>query len=280
MGRDGVMLSSLAEKVHAGDRDRFESALFAPEEDRERLFALYAFNLELARAPWATNEPQLAAMRLRWWRDVIAAAYEQAAPRAHEVAEPLHELIQHTSLPRRWFEEMVDARLHDIEVAPFAEWSGLEAYLDATAGNLMRLAARILAPEARKEMDDVAGALGVSHGAARLLTATPALAAAGRTLLPLPPEARLRLFEGESSQGLRRAANRLAAIGRAHLWQARSERRAAPKRATPALLAAWRAPRILAIASGRRVDPLRDLAGESEFRRRLSLLWRGGMGQW
>ncbi|HXP95891.1 MAG TPA: squalene/phytoene synthase family protein, partial [Telmatospirillum sp.] len=44
-----IPLSYSAEQVRRFDRDRFGTALFAPPERREALFALYAFNLEVAQ---------------------------------------------------------------------------------------------------------------------------------------------------------------------------------------------------------------------------------------
>jgi len=44
-------------RVRAGDRDRFLATLFAPAPQRRALFALYAFNLELARIREAARHP-------------------------------------------------------------------------------------------------------------------------------------------------------------------------------------------------------------------------------
>ena len=65
--------------VERGDPDRFAAVMAAPVAARTRLWPLYAFNLEVARAPWVTKEPMIAEMRLQWWRDVVA----EPAPRAH-----------------------------------------------------------------------------------------------------------------------------------------------------------------------------------------------------
>ena len=43
----------------------------APVEARRVLFPLYAFNVEVARAPWVTSEPMIGEMRLQWWRDAL-----------------------------------------------------------------------------------------------------------------------------------------------------------------------------------------------------------------
>ncbi|MDE1903717.1 MAG: squalene/phytoene synthase family protein, partial [Alphaproteobacteria bacterium] len=60
--------SSLAAFVRQHDRDRFATAMFAPEPRRENLFALYAFNYELAKVRESVREPMMGRVRLQWWR--------------------------------------------------------------------------------------------------------------------------------------------------------------------------------------------------------------------
>src|SRR6202045_4412867 len=69
-------LSPVAALVRRHDRDRFQTVLFAPAARREALFALYAFNYEIARVRESVTEPMLGRLRLEWWREIIAAAYE------------------------------------------------------------------------------------------------------------------------------------------------------------------------------------------------------------
>ena len=61
--------------IRRHDRDRFQTALFAPAARREALFALYAFNYEIARVREVVTEPMLGRIRLEWWRENIAAAF-------------------------------------------------------------------------------------------------------------------------------------------------------------------------------------------------------------
>ena len=67
-------LSPLGELVRRHDRDRYQTALFAPADRREALFALYAFNYEIARVRESVTQPMLGQIRLQWWREVIDAA--------------------------------------------------------------------------------------------------------------------------------------------------------------------------------------------------------------
>ena len=52
-------------QVRQHDRDRYLTALFAPPARRPGLFALYAFNLEVAKVREAVSEPMLGHIRLQ-----------------------------------------------------------------------------------------------------------------------------------------------------------------------------------------------------------------------
>ncbi len=92
--------TACAEQVQRADPDRFLSAMTARPDQRGPLMVLYAFNLEVARAPWVTKEPLIAEMRLQWWRDAIAEVFEGREVRRHEVVTPLGEVIHGHKLPR------------------------------------------------------------------------------------------------------------------------------------------------------------------------------------
>jgi len=84
--------SYCAQLLRRQDADRYLTALFAPGDRREALFALYAFNLEVARAREVVSEPFMGLIRLQWWRDALDEVY-QGRIRAHEVIRPLASAI-------------------------------------------------------------------------------------------------------------------------------------------------------------------------------------------
>ena len=104
-------MDELADEVRRGDPDRWRAAMLAPAAVRPGLFALYAFNLEVARAPWLAAEPALAAIRLAWWREALDEIYDHRAPRRHPVVGELASAVAAGDLPRRLFEGMIDARV-------------------------------------------------------------------------------------------------------------------------------------------------------------------------
>ena len=250
-----MTLDACAALLEKGDPDRFLAVMAAPLAARARLLPLYAFNLEVARAPWAAKEPLIAEMRLQWWRDVVENAASGAA-RAHEVAGPLHDLIRDTALPLAVLDRMVAARRWDCWSEPFADAAALHSYLDETAGALMWLAA--LALGAPPTAESAVRAYGRASGAAAYLSAVPELQARGR--YPLP--------QGET-------AVTLARMGFDGLALARRNRASVPAPIRPALLAGWQTePLLRRFAAGESAPQL------SEFTRRGRLLWQAATGRW
>ena len=84
-----MSLQACADLVRKGDPDRFLAAMAAPPAARRVLFPLYAFNVEVSRAPWLTSESMIAEMRLQWWRDVLEEIRAGGAVRRHEVVDAL-----------------------------------------------------------------------------------------------------------------------------------------------------------------------------------------------
>lgn len=138
-----MSLSYCAREVRDHDHDRYLTALFAPAKCREAVFALYAFNAEVARTREAVSEPMLGQIRLQWWREAIEGAY-QGAVREHPVVEELAKAVQNYGLERADFETLLDARADDLDDAPPADLKTLEAYASATSGTLSVLAMTIL----------------------------------------------------------------------------------------------------------------------------------------
>ncbi len=174
---------SLAEFVRRHDPDRFLCSLFAPRERRDALFALVAFNHELARAREAARNPMLALMRLQWWRDAVEEAAAEEPPRRHEVAEPLARAIRDGELDPADLLALADAReVEADEEGAVPTVSAFGAYLRGTAGALAVTAGRLLGapPDALPGLQK----RGTAYGAAGVLRAVPALARQGRCLLP------------------------------------------------------------------------------------------------
>ncbi|MFE3838178.1 squalene/phytoene synthase family protein [Pseudogemmobacter sonorensis] len=179
-----MSLAECAALLERGDPDRFLALMAAPVAARAALLPLYAFNLELARIPWLTQEPMIAEMRLQWWREVVEAAARGGQARAHEVAGPLHDLIAARALPVPVFDRLIEARRHDAwgEGFPPGSDAGLKAYLEDTGAGLAWLGARALGAPLGAEA--VVRDYGWASALANYLRAVPELAARGRAGRP------------------------------------------------------------------------------------------------
>jgi phytoene synthase len=253
-----VSVEDCAGLVERGDPDRFAAVMAAPVGLRARLWPLYAFNLEVAKAAWVTKEPMIAEMRLQWWRDVVA----EPTARAHEVAGPLHDLIAAAGLPVAALDRMAAARVWDVYKEAFEDHADFDRYIDETSGGLMWLAAK--ACGATDQAEATVRAYGWATGLAGYLRAVPELKKRGR----------LPLVDGRAE-----AVQELARVGLAKLAQARAGR-ALVGMAAPALLVGWQAEGLLkqvvteprVVAEGR--------MGLSEFARRGGLVWQALTGRW
>ena len=65
--------TDLMRTLRAADPDRYLSMLYAPQDRRADLLALYAFNAEIAGIRDRVSEPMPGEIRLQWWRDMIDA---------------------------------------------------------------------------------------------------------------------------------------------------------------------------------------------------------------
>lgn len=254
------MTETLYPLVERGDPTRFAALLAAPVAARAALLPLYALNLEIARAPWASKEPMIAEMRLQWWRDAIEDM-GRGVVRSHEVMPPLAALVTARALPLDVLDRMIAARRWDIYSDPFADDAAFAAYLDDTAGGLMWVSGKALGAGAGSEQ--ALRDFGWAAGLAAYLQAVPDLVARGRIPLLDGRDTGVAALAGEGLERLNRA--RKAGLEPA---------------AKPALLAGWQTRALLRMAQrepGRVGDANLRL---SEFSRRGRLLWQAFTHRW
>lgn len=236
-----ILSSYCASLVRSGDHDRFLSVLFAAENDREHLFALYAFNLEIARIRGQVSEPLLGEIRLQWWREGIDAVYQNEAVRQHPVLQALEPAIRVCRLPRQPFDAMIDAYGAALAAAQPDSMAELERHIDATSGGLMRLAAAVTGGEAFSDAALRHAAL--AWGLTGILRNIGFHASRRQIFLPVEvtQAAGLRsdfVFSGANSRELQNVTRVMAERAAGHLEAARSAHSPASRRLMPALLPA------------------------------------------
>lgn len=245
--------------VERGDPDRFLAAMSAPVDVRGRLFALYAFNLEVARAPWLTKEQMIAEMRLQWWRDVVEEIAKGGPVRAHEVSQLLTETVVAGGVSTDVLDKMVEARRWDIYRETFDDEAQLWDYLDATGGGLMWASAQALGAQAEQEAD--IRSVGRASALASWLMAVPELEE--KKWSPLP-DGRPQAVASIAAQGLEMLTSVKGDFGQANA----------------ALRAGWRSATILKQASKEPERVAQGALGGSEFKRKTSLMWKAMRGAW
>jgi len=176
---DAILANRLGASVRAADPDRYFSTLFAPPAARPWLYALYAFNHEVARVAETVREPMLGAIKLEWWREAVEGAH-RGQPRNHDVVKELAALFRVMPLPLADFEAIIAARAFDSNAEHFADLAALENYLDATGGGLMRLAISVLGGDA-----SLARPAALAYGLAGLLRSLPFHNARHKLYMPL-----------------------------------------------------------------------------------------------
>ncbi|MDE9448873.1 squalene/phytoene synthase family protein [Aliiroseovarius sp. Z3] len=257
-------IAACAEMVQKGDPDRFLATMTGEVDERKRLFPLYAFNLEIARAPFMSQEPMVAMIRLQFWRDVIEAAVDGREAPKHDVATPLSQLVIWGDLRAEPLLTMVDARESDVQDAQRRAVDQIRAYLRGTSGALMLAAGQATGLtdfEGDHAKDQALTDLGEAAGIANWLMSQPALQAAGRGHV-MPDTDTIRVL---ARAGLKLFDDARGVLGR---------------EGNAALRCAWRTRPILrqvekspgAVADGS--------VGQSEFARRGTLLWCSLSGKW
>lgn len=252
-------LNACAALVEKADPDRFRAAMAAPVEARRILFPLYALNVEVARAPWVTQEPMIAEMRLQWWRDALNEIAQGGPVRRHEVVTPLSAVLSPDQAAK--LDEYVAVRRWDIYKDAFEDQDHFENYIEQSSASLILVAAQSLGEADAQVVRDFGYAVGIANW----LHAIPELEARGR----------IPLLDG-TSEGVQTLAR--GAMDR--LLRARKRRDAVSKPARAALLVGWQAETLLRQAEAEPERVKLGELGQSGFRKQFGLTWQAITGRW
>jgi phytoene synthase len=220
-------------------RDQWLGALYAGANARGALFALASFDYEIRNARKRARDPNLAAIRLAWWRETISGERQTEAA-GNPVALALRAAIDDYALPLAWLEAMLDARLQ--EIAPQDDFNlvAFRAFADESEGARLRLASRIAAGGRDLDPADAQAPAGMALALTRLLKELPFKAGSPPTLIPTDVAARHGVntadFDARRvSPGVIAACAELRRLARDELAEA--ERRL--KSSSPAILPAF-----------------------------------------
>lgn len=168
--------------VRAHDLDRFMISMFLPQDMREDVWALLAFNFEISRIREVVSERTLGLMRLRWWRDEINRIYDGKKVDGHEVLTSLAEIIRKHGLKRNGFDALLDARALDLDddVQP-KNLEGLMNYAEFTTRPLYELILSVCGVDPEFE---VLQPVAINYALVGIVRASTLWASQGRCLFP------------------------------------------------------------------------------------------------
>ncbi len=210
--------------VREADRDRYLATLFTPAQHRNALFALYAFNVEIARVRDLAREPMPGEIRLQWWREVLSGLRADEAA-AHPVAAALLATLAKHNFVATPLLELIDAHTFDLYDAPMATMDDLELYAIQTQSPLFAAAAGILS-EGRMSPELFTLDAGIACAIAGALHGFARHAARRQLYVPLDVLNRHRvnredIFAGQASEQLSAALGEMRSVARESIWRLR-----------------------------------------------------------
>jgi hypothetical protein len=193
----GEIPVEILDGLRSYDRNRYLATLFAPDEKRAALIALYAFHAELSRIHLLVSDPQIGMIRLQWWRDTVEAIFMGEAS-DHPVAQGLATAVHNYKLPEAPLQAMITAHEFDLYADQMPSLPALEAYLGETEAATTQLACLILEPSQASSVANASGFVSVANGIVRLFQVLPQLVPSGSSAPDLLQHAEKRWQEFQS----------------------------------------------------------------------------------
>ena len=215
-------------------------------EVRKGITAFYALCRELDDVVDECSEPQVARIKLAWWRTELGRLYEGKPE--HPVTQALLPMTQSRNIPREWLEEIVDGMEMDLDQQRYEDYKSLLLYCHRAAGVVGQVAAEIFGYQNRQTLK-YAHELGLAFQLTNIIRDVGEDARRGRIYLPLeelerfgvtPTEILNRRHSGRFEQLMQFQYERaLQHYERALAWLPQEDRKA--QRAGLAMAAIYRA---------------------------------------
>jgi len=200
----------------------YYSFMFLPPERRRAITALYAFCREVDDVVDEIADPDVARIKLAWWRREIGAVFT-GVPQ-HPVALALKPIVTAYRLPVEHFQTVIDGMAMDLERSRYLDFAELERYCHCVAGVVGLMSAEIFGyenPATRQYARD----LGIAFQLTNIIRDVGEDARRGRIYLPQDELAQrgvtaASLLKREGSPEL--VALMSDQVARARVWYARA----------------------------------------------------------
>ena len=267
--------SACADMLRTQDPDRFYACLFAPEDKRGALHALYAFSLELARIREIVSEPMLGEIRMQWWRDALGGE-ARGDVSANPVAAALLDTVAIYNLPLQALRDLIEGRAFDLYDDPMPSRVDLEGYCGETSSALIRLASLVLMNGDEPGGAEACGHAGVAFAITGLLRALPWHMARGQLYLPADilgkyGVTREEVMAGKVTPAFSDTLAEMRALARHHYEAAMAGAAQMDERARASLMPLAMVPLYLKRMESRSYEPFRSVIAAPLWRRLLAL---------
>lgn len=142
----------------------YYSTLFLPADQRRALIALFAFCREIEESAKECSDPALGQIKLNWWRQELATAFNARAQ--HPVTQALLPAAARFDLPQELLLQLIDGVEDGLRKNRHADFRSLQDYCYQTSGVAEQLAARILGlndPNTLQHAQELGLAFGLTH---------------------------------------------------------------------------------------------------------------------
>jgi len=163
--------------------DEWLGALYAGPRERDALLTLAAFDHEIRQARFRARDRNLAALRLSWWRGVVAGERSEEAA-GSPVARALLTAMENFALPPALLEAMLDAQLTELAPDRPFNLADFQTFAVESEGARLKLASRIAAGGRDLDSVDACAHAATALAIRRLLASLPFKAGRAPTLFP------------------------------------------------------------------------------------------------
>ena len=175
----------------------YYSFLFLPPEQRKAIMAVYAFCREVDDIVDECTNPDIAKVKLQWWRDTMEKTF-QGNPQ-HPVQFALSSTIKQFQLPLKYFLEVIEGMAMDLTIHRYPTFNELSLYCYRAAGVVGLMAAEIFGYEEPNALK-YAHNLGLAFQLTNILRDVREDAARDRIYIPLDEMQRFGVTEEDVLQ--------------------------------------------------------------------------------
>jgi phytoene synthase len=126
--------------AQSGSSFHYSFRLLDPER-RKAITALYAFCREVDDAVDEVTDPDIARVKLAWWRTEVDSLFK-GSPH-HPVAMALQPVVHRYGLPEAHLQTVIDGMQMDLDTVRYVDFAGLELYCHRVAGVVGLMSAEI-----------------------------------------------------------------------------------------------------------------------------------------